>query len=83
MPLVAAFDGIKIEFYWDEHPPPHFHVEYAEHQALIDIDSLRVIRGSLPVAQYRKVVAWARPRKSALHMAWLSCRSDLDPGKLR
>jgi hypothetical protein len=24
MPTVAMVDGIKIQFYWDEHPPPHF-----------------------------------------------------------
>ena len=36
MPLVAVLDGIKIQFYWDEHPPPHFHVEYGEHVAVIE-----------------------------------------------
>jgi hypothetical protein len=82
MPIVAEFNGIKILFYWDEHPPIHFHVAYAEFQAQIDIDSLRVIKGSLPVAQYRKVVAWAKPRKSELLMAWLRCRSDLNPGRI-
>jgi hypothetical protein len=25
MPVVAIVDGVKIEFYPDEHPPPHFH----------------------------------------------------------
>jgi hypothetical protein len=22
---LLSFDGVKIEFYFDEHPPPHFH----------------------------------------------------------
>ena len=30
MPVVAIVDGVKIEFYPDEHPPPHFHARYAE-----------------------------------------------------
>ena len=30
MPVVAIIDGVKIEFYPDEHPPPHFHARYAE-----------------------------------------------------
>jgi hypothetical protein len=28
--------------------PPHFHALYAEHEALIDLRDLGVIRGSLP-----------------------------------
>jgi hypothetical protein len=24
VPVVAIVDGVKIEFYPDEHPPPHF-----------------------------------------------------------
>jgi hypothetical protein len=27
---VAIIDGVRIEFYFDEHPPPHFHARYAE-----------------------------------------------------
>ena len=38
MPTVAVIDGIKIEFYFDEHPPPHFHAKYAEYRAVIRID---------------------------------------------
>jgi hypothetical protein len=30
MATVAIVDGIKIQFYNEEHPPPHFHAEYAE-----------------------------------------------------
>jgi len=83
MPAVAIVDGIKIQFYNDEHPPSHFHVEYAEHQAMIDIDTLEILKGYLPRPQYRKVVAWAKPRKAELLRAWIACQSDLNPGKIR
>ena len=29
VPTVAIIDGVRIEFYFDEHPPPHFHARYA------------------------------------------------------
>ncbi|WP_449409607.1 DUF4160 domain-containing protein [Methylobacterium komagatae] len=29
MPVVAEFDGIRIMFYANEHPPPHFHAYFA------------------------------------------------------
>jgi Domain of unknown function (DUF4160) len=82
MPTVAIVDGVKIQFYNDEHPPPHFHAEHAEHRAMISIDTLEILQGHLPRAQYRKVAAWAEPRKSALLRAWALCQSDLNPGKI-
>jgi hypothetical protein len=69
-------------FYHDEHPPAHFHAEYAEHVAMIGIETLEILEGSLPRPQYRKVVAWAKPRREALRIAWITCRSDMNPGKI-
>lgn len=82
MPTVAIIDHIKVQFYWDEHPPPHFHAEFAEHIAVIDIDTLEILEGYLPRPQYRKIVAWAKPRKIELIEAWATCQSDLNPGKI-
>ena len=82
MPTVATIDGIKIQFYWDEHPPSHFHAEYAEYQAQIEIGSWRILEGDIPRPQYRKVVRWAKIRESRLLEAWIKCRSDIDPGKI-
>jgi len=63
MPTVAVIDGIRVRFYNDDHPPPHFHVEAAEYQAVIRIDRLSVVAGYSLAPQLRKVIAWARPRK--------------------
>jgi Domain of unknown function (DUF4160) len=82
MATVAMVDGIKIQFYNDEHPPPHFHAEYAEYQAMIRIDTLKVIEGRMPRPQLRKIVAWAKPRRSLLREAWATCRRDGNPGKI-
>ncbi|MGH8727689.1 MAG: DUF4160 domain-containing protein [Burkholderiales bacterium] len=48
MPTISLFYGIVIQMFWQDHAPPHFHALYAEHEALIDLRELRVIRGSLP-----------------------------------
>lgn len=48
MPTVAIIEGMKIQFFANEHPPPHFHVTYAEYRALIRIDTMQVWKGSLP-----------------------------------
>ena len=41
VPVVAIVDGVKIEFYPDEHPPPHFQARFAEFVAQIEIRNCR------------------------------------------
>jgi hypothetical protein len=59
MPTISVFYGILIQMFWREHAPPHFHALYAEHEALIDIRTLAVIRGSLPRRALALVREWA------------------------
>lgn len=66
MPIISFFDGIKILLFSNDHLPPHFHVYYAEYKALIEIDSLEIIRGELPNKQFSKVVEWAKLNKENL-----------------
>jgi hypothetical protein len=66
MPTVAIVDGVKIQFYPRDHPPPHFHAEFAEYRAIFEIHSLRMIAGTLPEAKRRAVRAWASTRKQVL-----------------
>ena len=35
MPRVSEFFGIVIYMYYNDHMPPHFHAEYAEHEARV------------------------------------------------
>lgn len=37
MPEISRFLGIVIFMYFDEHNPPHFHVKYNEHAAVVNI----------------------------------------------
>jgi hypothetical protein len=82
MPVVAIINGIKIEFYFDEHPPPHFHARYGEFVAQIDIEALEIIKGSLPRPQMRTIQQWAAARRPALRIAWEACRAGASPGSI-
>jgi hypothetical protein len=42
-----------------DHPPPHFHAVYQEHDAKINIDALEIIEGYLPRRQLSLVRRWA------------------------
>ena len=59
MPTISAFYGIMIQMFWQDHAPPHFHALYGEFEALIDIRTLEVIRGSLPRRALSLVREWA------------------------
>ena len=74
MPEIARFYGIVIKMYFADHAPPHFHAEYAEHEARIAIDSLAVISGGLPARAMGLVAEWATLHQQELVGLWESAR---------
>ena len=65
-----------------DHPPPHMHVAYGEYEALVAVDTLEVIRGSLPPRAQRLVSEWARLHQAELREAWQRARRLEPPGKI-
>ncbi len=56
--------------YRPDHPPPHFHAQYGEAVAQIELATLRVIGGSLPPRALRLVRQWARLHMDELSENW-------------
>ena len=73
MPTISVFYGIVIQMFWQDHAPPHFHALYAEHEALIDLRGLRVMRGSLPRRAMALVLEWAAEHRDELMEDWDLC----------
>jgi hypothetical protein len=76
MPEVSRFYGIVIRMYFADHWPPHFHAEYGEHEAVISIEDLRVIAGSLPPRAFGLVAEWALIHQADLAALWLRARQS-------
>ncbi|MCM1023160.1 MAG: DUF4160 domain-containing protein [Prevotella sp.] len=70
MPEISLFYGIRITMYGDDHNPPHFHAEYAEYKAMIDIREGIVIRGALPRRQLSFVLSWCNLHRDELMQNW-------------
>ncbi len=70
MPEISRFLGIKIFMYFNEHNPPHFHVEYNEYKASIDIKTFGVMEGKLPSKVLGLVVEWAEDHQEELLSNW-------------
>lgn len=72
MPEICRFLGIVINMYFDEHNPPHFHVRYNEHRAVLAIDTLNLLDGWLPARVRGLVEEWAELHQSELRQMWES-----------
>lgn len=76
MPQVSSFQGIKVTMYYNDHPPPHFHVRYGEQKAIVTIDSPRIWQGSLPSTQFNLIREWAIGNYETLNENWNLARQQ-------
>lgn len=82
MPKICRWNGIVIEMFAPDHPPPHIHAQYAEFEARIAIDSIDVLTSDLPNRVLAEVLGWVRLRQDELLENWSLCRSNFPPNKL-
>ena len=71
MPEISRFLGIVIRMFFNDHPPPHFHVEYQEFEAKIDLERFELVEGELPNRIRALVVRWAELHRDELMENWL------------
>lgn len=66
-----------------EHPPPYFHVYYAEYKATVDIGTCEIIEGNLPGKQTKLVLAWAELHQEELMADWNLVINGENPFKIQ
>ena len=76
MPEISRFFGIIIAMFYDDHQPPHFHVRYGDQKALVEIESLAVIRGRLSPRALGLVMEWAALHQDELRNDWRLAREQ-------
>ena len=76
MPEISRFFGIIIKMFFLDHAPPHFHVEYGDDKAIIDIKTQEIIEGSLPAKQLKLVQAWAIIHEKELESNFINLNSE-------
>jgi hypothetical protein len=72
MPEITRFLGIIISMYFSEHNPPHFHIQYNDYRATMDINSLNILSGCVPAKVRGLVEEWAEPHTDELIKMWES-----------
>ena len=75
MPELSRFFGLIITMYWGDHAPPPFHVRYGRQRAVVEIETLSVIAGSLSPRALALVVEWAARHRDELRANWRLART--------
>ena len=70
MPELSRFFGIIITMFYNDHAPPHFHVRYNEHKAIMGIDTLTLLEGYLPPRALGLVAEWSALHRDELREDW-------------
>jgi len=70
MPVISTFFGIIIRMFFDDHEPPHFHVEHQGQLATFDFAG-KLLAGELRSARARRLIReWARLHEYELRANW-------------
>lgn len=71
MPTIKRFQRCRIEMYFADHPPPHFHVVTCSNERVaVLIETLVVWAGEVDKRDTAEALAWARGHRSILRSRW-------------
>ncbi len=70
MPTIAIFYGIIVQMHWRDHAPPHYHVWYQGSEALIAIESGKILAGEVPKTAKRMLREWTEQHREELMANW-------------
>jgi hypothetical protein len=76
VPEISRFLGIIITMYYNDHPPPHFHVRYNQQKAIIDLKNLSILAGKLSPKVLELVMEWAAIHQIELLENWQLARQN-------
>ena len=82
MPIISVFFGIIIRMYYDDHNPPHIHVEYQGNKALLDFWG-NILKGDLQSRTALRLVRdWIDLRDEELLEDWKLARKGEEMKKI-
>jgi hypothetical protein len=61
---------VIITVYANDHLPPHFHVMAPDFEALIEIETLAVLAGSLGRSSRKAVMTWVAANLATIRAEW-------------
>jgi hypothetical protein len=81
VPALKRFNRCRIEMYFDDHPPPHFHVITRKNERIaVVIDTLAIQAAEAESRDTAEACAWARENAAELRARWREY-SEEEPAK--
>lgn len=62
--------NLIIRVYANDHLPPHFHAIAPDFEALIEIETLIILRGKLSAQATKSVMSWASQYRAVIASEW-------------
>lgn len=69
MPEISRFYGIIIKMFYNDHNPPHFHIEYQDYEAIVEIKTGEV-KGNMSRRALKLVYEWLDEHQDELLENW-------------
>jgi hypothetical protein len=79
MPTISQFFGIIIQMFWNDHAPPHFHCQYGDYEAIVNIQTLELMEGKMPRRAQNLILDWAELHQAELLEDWKLCEAKQQP----
>lgn len=70
MPIISIFYGIVVRLNYNDHNPPHIHVEYQGMKAIFEIKTADLVAGEIPKNAQKLITSWMKKNKSSLLLNW-------------
>lgn len=71
MPTVEWFNRCRIEMYFKDHAPPHFHIVTTSNERIsVVIESLEVLAGTADSRDVTEALTWAKTNLDTLRRLW-------------
>lgn len=70
MPTFFTISGVKIQLFFQDHAPPHFHTSIAEYKAIVKIENAEILEGDIPKNKKKEILEWAKENKAILMEIW-------------
>lgn len=69
MPEISRFFGIRVEMFYDDHVPPHFHARYEGERAAFTFDG-SLMEGAFSTQAQRLIREWSSRFHDELDENW-------------
>jgi hypothetical protein len=70
MPVIVRLQYCVIRMYFEDHNPPHFHVDTTEGRVLLTIADLAVMEGKVGSRALKEAQDWATENRDRLWTFW-------------